>query len=105
MDNRVNGSFDLISLILILYLIRYVIWRIIELFLTKNEISGVVSAKRTGFLNLFHWVTIEHNGSRVELNISRAQVGLMSTGDILQIVYRGGRVNKFEIIKSNYSTK
>ena len=103
MNNQVNGSLDLISLILVLYFFRYLIWRFIELFLSKNEIIGIVSAKRAGFLNLFHWVTVESNGSRIELNISRAQVGLMAEGDLLHIYYRGGRVNDFELVKSKYS--
>ena len=97
-----NASIDLISLILVLYFIRYLIWRTVELFQKESEIIGTVSAKRCGFLNLFHWITIESKINRMELNISRSEVGLMAEGDMVRVTFKGDRINSFEIIKSNF---
>ena len=101
--NVTNSSIDLISILLILYLLKYLLFHFVSLFQARREIIGTISSKRNGFLNLFHWVTIENDGMRIELNVGKNYVGLMSEGDRLRVNYKGSRIYQFYVIKSKFS--
>lgn len=101
MPTIINNNYtDILSLIIVFFLLRDAVRYAVSLYSFKRAIDGWVVGKRQGLLNAWHYLTIENQDGRIEICVSSYDYGHMIIGDKVSVEFKGSRLVSFQVLKS-----